>query len=106
MAMICQGAPHLFGDVLHDHLLGMITTYLRDSDNQVNICTLVTHGERHPEISIPAQGPRPIQKISRQPFRPPDRFPRPSYRNAARITGPIDEFLFFFLPPGVLARYD
>ncbi|XP_076679485.1 serine/threonine-protein phosphatase 4 regulatory subunit 1 isoform X3 [Andrena cerasifolii] len=37
VAMICQEAPHLFGDVLHDHLLGMITTYLRDSDNQVRL---------------------------------------------------------------------
>ncbi|KAG7189512.1 hypothetical protein KM043_017203 [Ampulex compressa] len=35
VAMICQEAPHLFGDVLHSHLLGIIVKYLRDADNQV-----------------------------------------------------------------------
>ncbi|KAK2579862.1 hypothetical protein KPH14_007545 [Odynerus spinipes] len=35
VAMICQEAPHLFGDVLHDHLLGIIKKYLLDMDSQV-----------------------------------------------------------------------
>ncbi|XP_076247658.1 serine/threonine-protein phosphatase 4 regulatory subunit 1 isoform X2 [Calliopsis andreniformis] len=37
VAKICQEAPHLFGDVLHDHLLGIIIKCLQDSDNQVRM---------------------------------------------------------------------
>ncbi|CAK9828991.1 Serine/threonine-protein phosphatase 4 regulatory subunit 1 [Anthophora retusa] len=37
VATICHEAPHLFGDVLHDHLLGIIIKYLRDQDNQVRM---------------------------------------------------------------------
>ncbi|XP_035726061.1 serine/threonine-protein phosphatase 4 regulatory subunit 1-like isoform X1 [Vespa mandarinia] len=35
VAMICQDTPHLFGDVLHNHILGIIRKYLLDMDNQV-----------------------------------------------------------------------
>ncbi|XP_076171001.1 serine/threonine-protein phosphatase 4 regulatory subunit 1 isoform X2 [Ptiloglossa arizonensis] len=37
VAMICQEAPHLFGDVLHDHLLDIIIKFLRDTDSQVQL---------------------------------------------------------------------
>lgn len=36
VAMICQDTPHLFGDVLHNHILGIIRKYLLDTDNQVS----------------------------------------------------------------------
>ncbi|XP_076385857.1 serine/threonine-protein phosphatase 4 regulatory subunit 1 isoform X1 [Megachile rotundata] len=39
VATICQEASHLFGDVLHDHLLNIIVTYLRDEENQVRMTT-------------------------------------------------------------------
>ncbi|XP_011639944.1 serine/threonine-protein phosphatase 4 regulatory subunit 1-like isoform X2 [Pogonomyrmex barbatus] len=35
VAIICHEAPHLFGDVLRNHLLGIIMKYLSDLDNQV-----------------------------------------------------------------------
>ncbi|XP_015606879.1 serine/threonine-protein phosphatase 4 regulatory subunit 1 isoform X2 [Cephus cinctus] len=35
VAMICQEAPNLFGDVLTRHLLGIVVKYLSDPDNQV-----------------------------------------------------------------------
>ncbi|XP_050459179.1 serine/threonine-protein phosphatase 4 regulatory subunit 1-like isoform X3 [Cataglyphis hispanica] len=35
VANICLEAPDLFGDVLRDHLLGIIIKYLSDPDNQV-----------------------------------------------------------------------
>lgn len=37
VATICQESPHLFDNVVHDHLLGIIIKYLQDQDNQVNI---------------------------------------------------------------------
>ncbi|XP_076764465.1 serine/threonine-protein phosphatase 4 regulatory subunit 1 isoform X2 [Xylocopa sonorina] len=37
VAMICHQSPHLFGDILHDHLLDIIIKYLRDEDNQVQM---------------------------------------------------------------------
>ncbi|XP_053994161.1 serine/threonine-protein phosphatase 4 regulatory subunit 1-like isoform X2 [Hylaeus anthracinus] len=37
VAIICQEAPHLFGDILHEHLLDMIIKYLQDVDNQVRL---------------------------------------------------------------------
>lgn len=35
VAIICHEAPHLFGDVLRNHLLGIVMKYLNDLDNQV-----------------------------------------------------------------------
>ncbi|XP_077271693.1 serine/threonine-protein phosphatase 4 regulatory subunit 1 isoform X2 [Temnothorax americanus] len=35
VAIICYEAPHLFGDVLRNHLLGIVMKYLSDLDNQV-----------------------------------------------------------------------
>lgn len=40
VATICQESPHLFDNVVHDHLLGIIIKYLQDQDNQVNISTI------------------------------------------------------------------
>ncbi|XP_011698088.1 PREDICTED: serine/threonine-protein phosphatase 4 regulatory subunit 1-like isoform X2 [Wasmannia auropunctata] len=37
VAIICHEAPHLFGDVLRNHLLGIVMTYLNDLDNQVRL---------------------------------------------------------------------
>nr|XP_031827867.1 serine/threonine-protein phosphatase 4 regulatory subunit 1-like [Nomia melanderi] len=37
VATICQEAPHLFGDVFHDHLLNFVIKYLQDSDSQVRL---------------------------------------------------------------------
>ncbi|KZC08405.1 PREDICTED: serine/threonine-protein phosphatase 4 regulatory subunit 1-like [Dufourea novaeangliae] len=37
VALICQEAPHLFGDVLHNYMLQYIIEYLRDSDSQVRL---------------------------------------------------------------------
>lgn len=36
MAIICLEAPDLFGDVLRNHLLGIIIKYLSDPDNQAS----------------------------------------------------------------------
>ncbi|XP_018407558.1 PREDICTED: serine/threonine-protein phosphatase 4 regulatory subunit 1-like [Cyphomyrmex costatus] len=35
VAIICHEAPHLFGDVLRNHLLDIVMKYLKDQDNQV-----------------------------------------------------------------------
>ncbi|XP_076285831.1 serine/threonine-protein phosphatase 4 regulatory subunit 1 isoform X2 [Lasioglossum baleicum] len=37
MVSICQEAPHLFGDVFHDHLLDFVIKYLQDSGIQVRL---------------------------------------------------------------------
>ncbi|PBC26538.1 Serine/threonine-protein phosphatase 4 regulatory subunit [Apis cerana cerana] len=37
VATICQESPHLFDNVVHDHLLGIIIKYLQDQDNQVRM---------------------------------------------------------------------
>jgi len=40
VAIICHEAPHLFGDVLRNHLLGIVMKYLSDLDNQASdLCT-------------------------------------------------------------------
>lgn len=36
VAIICHEAPHLFGDVLRNHLLGIVMKYLSDLDNQAS----------------------------------------------------------------------
>lgn len=36
VAIICLEAPDLFGDVLRNHLLGIIIKYLSDPDNQAS----------------------------------------------------------------------
>lgn len=36
VAIICHEAPHLFGDVLRNHLLGIVMKYLNDLDNQAS----------------------------------------------------------------------
>lgn len=36
VAIICHEAPHLFGDVLRNHLLGIVMRYLSDLDNQAS----------------------------------------------------------------------
>ncbi|XP_017792094.1 PREDICTED: serine/threonine-protein phosphatase 4 regulatory subunit 1-like isoform X3 [Habropoda laboriosa] len=42
LATICHEAPHLFGDALHDHLLGIIIKYLQDQDNLIRMTTQAT----------------------------------------------------------------
>ncbi|XP_011880997.1 PREDICTED: serine/threonine-protein phosphatase 4 regulatory subunit 1-like isoform X1 [Vollenhovia emeryi] len=50
VAIICHEAPHLFGDVLRNHLLDIVMKYLSDIDNQVRqmaqsaLTTLVKRG--------------------------------------------------------------
>ncbi|KYQ52178.1 Serine/threonine-protein phosphatase 4 regulatory subunit 1 [Trachymyrmex zeteki] len=36
VAIICHEAPHLFGDVLRNHLLDIVMKYLNDQDNQAS----------------------------------------------------------------------
>ncbi|KAL0109161.1 hypothetical protein PUN28_014328 [Cardiocondyla obscurior] len=50
VAIICHEAPHLFSDVLRDHLLDIVMKYLSDLDNQVRqmaqnaLTTLIKRG--------------------------------------------------------------
>lgn len=37
VAIICSEAPHLFGDVLRNHLLDIVMKYLSDLDNQASV---------------------------------------------------------------------
>lgn len=102
IATICQKAPHLFGDVLHDHLLGIIIKYLQDSDNEVNICMFgyaaaPGRSGRRDKNLVRLRNAAVDPENFRQPFRS---FPETEYRNAARIIGPIDEYLLLFRPSG------
>lgn len=41
VAIICHEAPHLFGDVLRNYLLGIVMKYLSDLDNQASYHTML-----------------------------------------------------------------
>lgn len=51
MAIICLEAPHLYDHVLRDHLLGIITKYLNDPDNQASCLLVLTYISSGRDIS-------------------------------------------------------
>lgn len=112
VATICQESPHLFDNVVHDHLLGIIIKYLQDQDNQVNISMIhVPVTTYYRTIAFIDKYLFSEKSLYESPdiFDSPDVYPSPSrivffslllFRQVTvtrqRIIKSIEDFLFFF----------